>query len=66
MNNADAKRELDKVRHTLTHVESHLVKANESNAALHMNDKVFYSPLTGAVHEAIVSLDRVLEDFETL
>lgn len=60
MTNADIRRELTKVQHALTYTERHLTLTNEANAALHMNDKVFYSPLTGAVHEASESIARIL------
>ena len=54
---ADVLRELDKVADTLDAAVLHHTKFNEANAALHMNDKVFYSPLTGALVAARESLD---------
>lgn len=61
MNRADLIRELAKIDNTLDWTEKHLTLTNESYAALHVNEKVFYSPLTTQVHEASLSLKRVLE-----
>ncbi len=65
MTGADLVRELGKIREALTWAEQHLTHVDEANAALHCNPRVFYSPLTGAVHEAWQSLNRVLTDLAT-
>lgn len=61
MNHEDLIRELSKIDDTLDWTEKHLTLTNESFAALHTNEKVFYSPLTTQVHEASVSIKRVLQ-----
>ena len=62
MERSDLLRELTKIQDTLTWTEKYLTRENEANAALHMNERVFYSPLTTQVHEAALSLGRVLQD----
>jgi hypothetical protein len=47
---------------TLVWAEKYLTLENEANAALHMNERVFYSPLTAQVHECNLALTRVLSD----
>jgi hypothetical protein len=59
---ADVTRELEKVREALQWADRHLSLQNESDAALHCNPKVFYSPLTLAVREAQASVERMLVD----
>ena len=62
MNRADLVRELGKIEEALKWTEKHLCSANESNAALHCNERVFYSPLTTQVHEARESVVRLLAE----
>lgn len=57
----DVARELEKVGDALSAAAKHLSLQNEANAALHMNDKVLYSPLTTAVINAHKSLLMVLD-----
>lgn len=57
----DVARELEKVGDALSAAAKYLSLQNESNAALHMNDKVLYSPLTTAVIHAHESLLMVLD-----
>lgn len=60
----DLSRELTKALETLRWTEKHLAATNEGNAALHCNPRVFYSPLTTQVHEAVLSLERAINDLE--
>lgn len=53
----DRLRHYDKIAHALHAAEKYLTTMNESNAALHLADKVFYSPLTVAVHDAVESIN---------
>lgn len=63
MKREDLLRELHKAHEALVWAERHLMTANEANAALHCNVKVFfYSPLTTQVHNARESLERVIVD----
>jgi len=55
----DVLRELAKVEGALAAVEQHLTKQNEANAALHMSDRVLYSPLTVAVVNACESAKKI-------
>jgi len=48
----DMLRELDKIGDALHWAVKHHMRDNESNAALHCNEKVFYSPLTGRLVDA--------------
>jgi nucleoside diphosphate kinase len=57
----DALRELAKVEATLEAAEAHLTKQNEANAALHMSERVLYSPLTVAVINARESAKKIRE-----
>lgn len=59
--NTDALRELSKIGEALKNAEEHLTKQNEANAALHMSERVLYSPLTVAVINARESVKRVRE-----
>lgn len=54
-------RELRKAIDTLVWAEKYLTSENEANAALHTNEKVFYSPLTTQVHNARESLERMAD-----
>lgn len=56
MDSQDLIRELQKIEAVLFKVEEYHSKTNEANSALHMSDKVLYSPLTSAVG---VSLDNI-------
>lgn len=60
----DVRRELSKIAVALEGAEARLARENESNAALHMSDRVLYSPLTVAVINARKSLARVREYVE--
>lgn len=62
--NLDILRELSKIETALAAAEEHLTKQNEANAALHMSDRVLYSPLTVAVVNARESAKRVREHLE--
>ena len=62
MRRDDLIRELEKAHEALKWTEEHLAKTNEANAALHCNERVFYSPLTTQVHNARESMERVLAD----
>ena len=62
MDRNDLLRELTKAQETLTWTEKYLTRENEANAALHLNERVFYSPLTTQVHDAVASLGRVITD----
>lgn len=64
MKQDDLIRELEKAREALHWAEKHLCATNEANAALHCNERVFYSPLTTQVHNARESLERVLADLK--
>lgn len=59
---ADLIRELEKAHEALHWAEKHLCASNEANAALHCNERVFYSPLTTQVHNARESMERVIAD----
>lgn len=56
---ADEKREVAKALDTLRWVEKHLNASSEANAALHANEKVFYTPLASQVNAAVLSLSRL-------
>ena len=58
---ADALREIEKIRDALIWADRHFAKLSESNAALHQADRVLYSPLATAIINAAVSLDLVAE-----
>ncbi len=60
MQHEDLIRELTKILDTLAWAEKHLAFQNEANAALHLNERVFYSPLTTQVHNAYESVERLL------
>lgn len=62
MNQKDLIRELEKAHDALKWTEMYLTRENEANAALHLNMRVFYSPLTTQVHEAQKSLSQVIAD----
>lgn len=64
MNKNDSAREIEKALDTLMWVEKHLTSTSEANAALHCNDKVFYSPLATQVHAAVDSLQRLVMEEE--
>jgi hypothetical protein len=61
---ADLIRELEKAHEALQWAEEFLVKTNEANAALHVNPRVFHSPLTTQVHNARESMERVIVDLK--
>ncbi len=62
---SDVLRELTKVETALEAAEKHLTTQNEANAALHMSDRVLYSPLTVAVVNARESAKRVRAHLES-
>lgn len=62
MERSDLLRELAKAQEALTWTEKYLTRENEANAALHLNERIFYSPLTSQVHDAAESLGRVIVD----
>lgn len=64
MNDADHLRHLAKAEQALNWTEKHLTLTNEANAALHLSDKVFYSPLTSAVHDALEGVRLALKGLE--
>jgi hypothetical protein len=61
----DAERSLRKAEEALSWVEKHLMLTNEANAALHLASKVFYSPLTTTVHDALDGVRLTLKSRET-
>lgn len=58
---ADLRRELEKARETLVAVEKHLARTAEANAALHVAERVMYSPLHAKVAAALTGIDHALE-----
>jgi hypothetical protein len=62
----DALREMEKVVETLERTAECLTKKNESDAALHLSDRVLYSPLTTeviAAHQAAMKVrDALLQE----
>lgn len=56
---SDVHRELAKIEDTLAWAIRHHEKTNEANAALHLNEKVFPSPLTIALGNARTSVELV-------
>ena len=58
------KRHLVKAEHALGMTERHLTLTNEANAALHLSDKVFYSPLTSLVHDALEGVRLALREID--
>lgn len=59
MHQSDRARELTKVETALDKAIEHHTKANEANAALHLADRVLYSPLTVHLIEARESLRKI-------
>lgn len=57
---ADLRRELEKTRETLTAVERHLARTAEANAALHVAERVMYSPLHAKVAATLAGIDHAL------
>jgi len=62
MNRDDVRRELEKIRDVLDWAAKHHTRENEANAALHLNEKVFYSPLTTQLVEAQWSIERMIRN----
>lgn len=60
MQNKDLIRELEKVLEVLSRVTDYMQKQSESNAALHMSDKVMYPPLTSAASLATENLQGLV------
>ena len=61
---SNLKRHLDKAEQALDWTERHLTLTNEANAALHLSEKVFYSPLTSLVHDALEGCRLALREFD--
>jgi len=55
----DALREMEKVVETLEKAAEHHIKKDESNAALHMSDRVLHAPLTSQLVMAHQSAMKV-------
>lgn len=60
----DLRRELEKARETLSAVERHLARTAEANAALHVAERVMYSPLHAKVTAALAGIGHALERTE--
>lgn len=56
----DLRRELSKAAEALTAVEKHLARTAEANAALHVAERVMYSPLHAKVTATLAGLDHAL------
>lgn len=59
MKTVDALREMEKVVETLEKAADHHIKRDESNAALHLSDRVLHAPLTTAIVAAHQSAMKV-------
>lgn len=59
MNIVDALREMEKIVEALEKAAEHHIKKDESNAALHLNDRVLHAPLTTALVSAHQSAMKV-------
>lgn len=57
----DLRRELSKAAETLAAVEKHLARTAEANAALHVADRVMYSPLHAKVASTLNGIAHALE-----
>lgn len=64
MNTTDILRELDKITAALAWAEKHLTKDSESKAAVHMDDRVLYTPLCTSVIAAKKSALKLGEHFD--
>jgi hypothetical protein len=62
MTKEDVARELNKIEEALRWAEEHFIKQSEANAALHMNNRVLYSPIAVAVTNARESLRKVFDE----
>jgi len=62
MHPEDVLRETEKVLAALLAAEKHLTHFNEMNAALHLSDRVLYSPLTTVVIAAVESARKLVDD----
>jgi len=58
---ADLRRELEKAAEALTAVERHLARTAEANAALHVAERVMYSPLHAKVSATLAGIGHALE-----
>lgn len=63
MDTEDMKRELEKIKDALEWASTHHEKQSEANAALHGSTKVMYTPLASKLSNALMSVERVLEEF---
>jgi hypothetical protein len=57
---ADLRRELEKAQEALTATERHLARTAEANAALHVAERVMYSPLHAKVQAALAGIEHAL------
>jgi primosomal protein N'' len=60
MHGNDLIRELQKLEATLSQVDRHLSRQSESNAALHLAERVMYSPLATEVAARLQEVRRTL------
>ncbi len=60
MKNEDFKRELQKVLEAIEAATEYHEKSNEANAALHLSERVLYSPLTAKLQTADNTLRNLL------
>lgn len=60
METEDLTRELEKIEAVLFKVEEYLTKTSEANAALHMSEKVLYTPLSSAVSVSLDSIHKLI------
>lgn len=66
MNTTDIMRELEKITTTLKWAEEHLTKDSESKAALHLSERVLYTPLCTSVVAAKNSALKLSQHFGTM
>lgn len=59
MHKDDIRREFAKIDHAITMALRHHEARDESNAAIHMNDTVLYTPLTSALRTAQAAVVRL-------
>ena len=58
---ANAERTIEKCQDVLRRCETHLGYQAQMNAALHMSDRVMYSPLHAAVESVLVGIEAYQE-----
>jgi hypothetical protein len=64
MENIDISRELQKLADTLTAVDRYFSKQGEMNAAGHLSETVFYSPLASRVKTSLLEITNLLARVE--